>query len=505
MSNHTSPEARTPFPVDCLPSPCRDMALGLAGLFQCSVNLPGMCVLGALNAAVADRFVAVNPVTKDETPPNLFQLGIGHSGDGKSRVMKWAFAPIFDHEAAITAHWEKHVVPRVNARKKVIEAQISTLLSTQKTAVKKALGSGGDGLAGRTDEYAFAPEEPVLLDPESAKVIEDKLAKLQVALAEAETLLVRPRLIVDDVTPEKLVSLMAKSCFIISATAEARKAIDVVLGCYSSSKSDNTAEDVYLKGFSGDPIKVDRQAGGTIDIPHPCICLLWLVQPGKAEQLLSSHSLRDGGFLQRCLVGHADSNPGNRLNSIEIPKEVVSAYAQLLAGIMQIVRDPGNPMRVHMTYAAGIRVNQVHEDVRSHWVDGDEDKRSFECRYAELVVRIALTLHVGRHGAESINKPLDVQEIENAIQVLGFYTQNHVQVLTAAEHSQEVRAHAEIAALLKTYGGAFTLREARRSPLGRMFSGEKLVAYLAQEIAEGRLWKYKDGRTERYTDQRHRL
>ena len=61
----------------------------------------------------------------------------------------------------------------------------------------------------------------------------------------------------------------------------------------------------------------------------------------------------------------------------------------------------------------------------------------------------------------------------------------------------------EVAKLLKHFGGAFTLREARRSPLKSLEPG--LEDYLESEVSEGRLHKFRAGRTDKYTDQKHRV
>jgi hypothetical protein len=504
MSDPLSAETRTPFPVACLPSPYKEMSLALAGLFQCSPNLPGMCVLGAMNGAAANRYVAVNPITKDHTPSNIYIMGVGQSGDGKSRVMTIAYAPLLNHEAAMAKKWREEIEPGARAEKKLIEGEIQRVGSVKKSIVKAEKAAEPKGP--EDAENMFAPSKPLIEgDPQSVKKVQDDLARLYSGLAKAESMLVPPRLIVDDVTPEKLVSLMQHANCLISASAEARKVMDVLMGRYSPGKGEQTGEDVYLRGFSGDPIKVDRVTGGTTEIRFPCLCILWLTQPGKAEQLWASHNMRDSGFLQRCLIGYADSNAGNRLNSVEIPQDVHMAYVKSLEAIMSVESSPGHPQLVQMTREAAIRVNDVHEALRQNWRKEDDVTRSFECRYAEHLVRIALTLHVGRYGVQSASHMIGFADIENAIKVLGYFTQNHRMLLVAVEHSQEMRAQEEVARLLKMLSGAFTYREATRCPLGRMFPGNKLDGFLGAEVAEGRLFLFKDGRTERYTNERHRL
>jgi hypothetical protein len=126
----------------------------------------------------------------------------------------------------------------------------------------------------------------------------------------------------------------------------------------------------------------------------------------------------------------------------------------------------------------------------------------FECRYAEQAVRIALNLHLGKYAGAWAKRDIDVETVEAAIDILGFFTQNHEVIFTSFEHNEAVGRSVEVAKLLKAFGGAFTLREARRSPLKLMEPG--LGDYLEGEVKEGRLFKFRAGRTWKYTDQRSR-
>lgn len=514
MSKKSNPPMRTPFPVECLPGAFGAMASAMVGRYQCGVNLPSIAVLGALNAAIGNRFVAFNPIGLKVTPANLFQIAVAKSGDGKSQVMSRAFRPIEEYEQELVKTWREKVEPKAKARRDVINLQISELKSSTKAKAKKAevareaeeaaTAEGLDdgkpqGLVG-ADFRSSEVDGASLLADEDAVV--NRLEALHRQLAIVEKDLIQPRLIVDDCTPEKMASLLANFPSLISASAEARKAMDVLMGRYNSKSNDQPADDVFVKAFSGDPIKVDRQGAGSIDILNPCLSVLWMVQPGKVDKLLTAESLKDSGFLQRCLFGYSEGVSGNFLDAVPIPEDVSRAYHESLRLILDHDVAVSGQGVINLSRAAGLRINDVREQRRQFWAQKGDNYQMFECRYAEQAVRIALNLHLAKYPGAWAKQELELETVDAAIEILGFYIQNHDGIFASFEHNEAVSHSMEVAKLLKHFGGAFTLREARRSPLKSLEPG--LEDYLEAEVAEGRLHKFRAGRTDKYTDQKHR-
>ena len=512
MSEGMKEASRKLFPINRLPEAFRDMAWGIVHNQQCGVNLPSMAVLGALNAAVGNRYTVFNPVGIRTTPGNLFQIAVAKSGDGKSSVMAKAYRPIEEYQQAILKHWREKIEPRAKARKDLIQLEISQLKSERKARKGRAEEVEGceaseaiscsaedDGeLAG----IVFAPETQNSDQDATDEDDEKSLEALHRRLRVVERDLIEPRMIVDDCTPEKMASLLANSSFLVSASAEARKAIDVLMGRYSSKNDDDPADDVFVKAFSGDPIRVDRQGSGSLEVENPCLSVFWMVQPGKVDKLLTAESLKDSGFLQRCLFGYSEGVTGNALDAQPIGQDVWVAYHEAIKAILGHDMSDGCPGCVRLSREAGLRVNAVREAYRARWATSGENSQMFECRYAEQTVRIALNLHLGKYAGAWAKRDIDVETVEAAIDILGFYTQNHDTIFTSFEHNEAVGRSVEVAKLLKAFGGAFTLREARRSPLKSMEPG--LEDYLEGELKEGRLFKFRAGRTWKYTDQRSR-
>ena len=98
------------FPIEIFPEIFRDMAVATSLSCQCGNDIPGIVTLGVVNAAIGPSLVIVNPITGEETPSNLFQIGIADSGTGKSRVMKKLQQPLVDFEKSLTDDWNKNKV-----------------------------------------------------------------------------------------------------------------------------------------------------------------------------------------------------------------------------------------------------------------------------------------------------------------------------------------------------------------------------------------------------------
>src|SRR5204863_3590660 len=100
-----------------------------------------------------------------------------------------------------------------------------------------------------------------------------------------ETRLRTPILSCEDITGERLAVLLAHNREqLASLSADALAVVNILLGRYN--KLDRTDDGIYLKAFSGDRCKVDRQTRESVLLESPCLSALWLTQPDKLDSLL---------------------------------------------------------------------------------------------------------------------------------------------------------------------------------------------------------------------------
>ena len=115
-----------------------------------------------------------------------------------------------------------------------------------------------------------------------------------------------------------------------------------LLGRYS--KLDRTDEGIYLKAFSGDYCRVDRQCREPVVLQQPCLAALWLVQPDKLETLLAERSLTDGGMIPRLLPCHTHAQPRPIVDGVEgIPANTANAWGMLAGKLIHTFRMASEP------------------------------------------------------------------------------------------------------------------------------------------------------------------
>ena len=75
---------RSSFPLESFPSTIRDYALDLATTYGVPVELPALCMLGALSGAMGKSWQVANVVSQRVTRANLYIVLSLNSGAGKS-------------------------------------------------------------------------------------------------------------------------------------------------------------------------------------------------------------------------------------------------------------------------------------------------------------------------------------------------------------------------------------------------------------------------------------
>ena len=66
-----------------------------------------------------------------------------------------------------------------------------------------------------------------------------------------------------------------------SLSPDAGTAVNNILERYS--KLDRTDESLYINSYSGDYCRADRIGRSSVTLHKPCLTVLWLVQPDKAD------------------------------------------------------------------------------------------------------------------------------------------------------------------------------------------------------------------------------
>src|SRR5581483_10312381 len=93
-----------------------------------------------------------------------------------------------------------------------------------------------------------------------------------------------PRLVADDITPEAAATLLAEQKGRLAIISAEGGIFDIIAGRYS--KLPNM--DLWLKGHSGDSLKVDRKGRPPEYIPRPALTLGLMVQPSVLDAIAAN-------------------------------------------------------------------------------------------------------------------------------------------------------------------------------------------------------------------------
>jgi Protein of unknown function (DUF3987)/CHC2 zinc finger/Toprim-like len=389
-----------PFPLHCLPPVCEAMARAVCETARVMESLPGCCTLGIASAAIGAG-LQVRSGTNRVTRPNLYMLGSAESGSGKSETFRHLAKPLLEFEAERVADWKEETKPGLLAEHKILEAEIANLTK-----------SGGKPNADRDE-------------------IRGQLKAKLAARDEIETQLRTPILSCEDVTGEKLAVLLAHNREqLASLSSDALAVVNILLGRYN--KLDRTDEGIYLKAFTGDRCKVDRQSRESVLLESPCLTALWLTQPDKLDSLLAERSLSDGGLIPRILCCHTHCEAREIVqNAPEIPSNVEKTYKDLIRSLLEAYRLANEPFTIEPTSDALDAMNAHHNAIVKRRRTDLRDVTIYAARWNEQAWRIAVVLHAGSHGAHAHEHKLEIDTADQAIEIADWFASQQLEILSA--------------------------------------------------------------------------
>ncbi len=427
-----------PFPTDCLPPIMKVMAEAIADTERTPQSLAGCCVLGIVSASIGAG-LQVRSGPDRTTPGNLYIVGSAESGSGKSESFRYAARPFHDFEGAILERWTREELPGLQAEKDMLESEILVL--------KKKIPNGNDGVE-RTERR-------------------EQLEQKKVELMKVGQGLVPPALSCEDTTTERLASLLqAQGECLASLSSDAGTAVNNLLGRYN--KLNRTDESIYLKAYSRDFCKVDRQTRPPVLLRKPCLTLLWLTQPDKIETMLAERSLTDGGLIPRLLPCHTNCQPKHIVNGHGgIPKQVQEDYRTLICVLLETYRMGGEAYTIEPTPAALELLNAHHNMIVDRRLNELHDVTSYAARWTEQAWRLSVVLHAGLHLGCAHERLLGASTAQAAIVLANWFAAQQLAILAAGRKRARTKKRDEILSLLADHPVGITSRDVQRAGIVR--------------------------------------
>jgi hypothetical protein len=272
-----------PFPVDCLPDAVRNHVKELSTEMQVPPDLPAMIDLTVAGAA-ASRFVRIKVRDNwSETTNNYSVIAMG-PGNRKSQTYTRCVEPL-EREQRKRQEDAQRPIAEAKANLRKLESRFEYLI---KAVAKKP-------------------------DP----VQEAQIPQLAVEISAAKLAMpVSPRLVCDDITPERLKTMLAEQGGRIALLSSEADCFDLISGRYQNG---SVNLDAFLKGWSGDTMHVDRESRTetdhrprTVSVERPALSLCLTTQPFTFRQLGSKREFKGRGLIARLLMILPDDWVGKR-------------------------------------------------------------------------------------------------------------------------------------------------------------------------------------------------
>jgi putative DNA primase/helicase len=396
----------TPFPTHAFPSWLREFLEAEATATQTPPDLPGMLSLAVLAAACAGRFM-VQVRDGWPEPVNLYTVVALPPATRKSTVFAAFTRPLEEFESEESRRLLPQVTDAQN-RRKILEA------SLQKANAAAANAKPGEQEAALSEASRKARELAELKSP------------------------VLPRLIADDVSPEKISGLLADQGGRMAILSSEGGIFELMAGRYSPNSMPNL--DVFLKGHSGDALRVDRVGRASEFIAAPALTIGLTVQPEVIEGLAKKPGFRGRGLLGRFLYAIPVSMVGRRQpNPPPVPEQVRETYRRSVMALLRIPavsNQEGNmtPYVLRLSSEAGHLLQAFEAELEPRLGPfGDLGSMSdWAGKLVGTTARIAGLLHLANYAEEFApwTPPIGAAAMSAAIE-LGLYLIAHAQAAFA--------------------------------------------------------------------------
>lgn len=408
------------FPMDALPEVIRRYVLAVAESTQTPVDMAAVAALGIVSLCCQGKYFIRGNADWAE-PLNTYMVVIMEPAERKSSVLSMMIHPVEVYEKTENERRSPEIVKS--------QMELSKLEKEKRSLVERA---------------------------SKGKATEEDIKNKAKEIAEYEP--VKPlRLFVDDVTSEKLTSVLAENNGCAAVVSTEGGIFDIISGLYSR----NVNIDVFLKGHSGDTIRVDRIGRASESIIHPALTMVLAVQPEVLNGLMSNNTFRGRGLTARFLYAMPKSTVGSRSFSTKpIPEGVRARYQALI----EIILSSDNEQEpISLDDGAADVLEGLFNEVEGRLKGDLAEIPDWAGKFVGAVLRIGGILHVIKYPKDSMFDPVDRETMENAVSI-GRYFLEHAKAAYSLMGADAVNKNARLflAAVKRKRLAEFSRRDAMR-------------------------------------------
>jgi hypothetical protein len=381
-----------PFPTEMLPDWERQMVDSVAEATQTPADLAGGLALTALSTALQGK-IWVEGMNSDWVEPCCLYVCVAlDPGNLKS--------PVFDAmvRRPLTAV-ERELMEE--AKQQIIEAKAEADVLARAAEAARIYASKNPG-----DPDAMSEAKRAAVEAESAKV--PAVAKL----------------FVDDTTPEMLKTLLF-TYGAMGLNSDEGGLFQIIGGKYSSNGQPDM--DVFLKGYNGSSIRVERKSSGAEAIDSPVLTIGLSPQPEVIRDAAGTHGFQGRGLLDRFLWALPKSKVGFRKHNPEaVPGHVKREYERRIAALTHAAYMTKERTTLKLTPAARQRLSELVQEREPKLRPGGEWEsiRGWGMKWIGQVLRIAGLLHIAEHGFIGRYEPIEADTLDAAAYIALYYAEH---------------------------------------------------------------------------------
>jgi hypothetical protein len=241
--------------------------------------------------------------------------------------------------------------------------------------------------------------------------------RLQAELDELQE--VKPlRLYADDCSSEALTTLLSENDGMMAVISAEGSIFDIIAGRYNTKIN----MDVWLKGHSGDEIRVDRKNRMSEYISNPRLTTVLAIQPSVLDEIMNNKTMAGRGLIARFLIAIPVSRIGQRIFVSEaIAPEVIESFRSVLLKILTSV-PCGKMQTLRLTKEAQSVIETYFNENEVLLSDRECPMREWLAKNVGAVLRIAGILHLA--SGFDHNTPVSFDTMTKAA-VVGRYFCEH--------------------------------------------------------------------------------
>lgn len=372
------------FPINTIPVNIRDYILEVAESLQVPVEMVAVTALAVFSTCLQGKYI-VDIKTNWKQPLNLFCVIIAPPSEKKSPVINLMTRPILDYEKSENERLKPLIL------KSKIEKEMLEKKANDKRKNKESI----------------------------SELVEELVNFKEIN---------EVRVFTDDVTSEKLVSLLASNNNVMSVISTEGGIFDIMNGKYSQ----NPNIDVYLKGYSGDYLRVDRVGRDSEAIDNPILSMLLAIQPAVLNKITKNKDFNGRGLVARFLYCIPDSLVGKRrFETAPISQEAEKRYQTLVKECLTIKSKEEKVL--HLTKEAKAEFEKFFDEIEYKQIEEYASITEWCGKLLGNTARIAgiLTL-INNVNAEKIEKT----DVINAILISRYFLQNVINIFMMNEFSK---------------------------------------------------------------------